>query len=68
MRPSTEPEPPVVRCEKGATPDVPAWPDLWLTEGSPWAITVLGILEEERRLRAEEHRCLDDLRDRGVIR
>jgi hypothetical protein len=31
-------------------------------------VQVLGVLTEERRLRAVERRCLADLRERGVIR
>lgn len=68
VRPSKEPEPPVVRCEKGATPDPPDWPVLWWLDGPAFAITVLGILTEERQLRAEEHRCLADHRRAGHIR
>jgi len=29
---------------------------------------VLGILDRERELRRAEHRCIDALRERGVIR
>lgn len=68
MRPSKEPEPPEIRCEQSATPDPDDWPDDWLRDGPPWAVALLGILTEERRLRAEEHRCLDEHRAKGHIR
>lgn len=68
MRPSSEPAPPEVHCEQGATPDVPAWPDNWLIDGPAWGIAVLGILTEERKLRGDEHQCLADHRAKGVIR
>ena len=68
VRPSSAPEPPEVRCEQGATPDVEAWPEDWLRDGPPWAIGVLGLLTEERRLRAIERGCLRELREAGVIR
>ena len=68
MRPSSAPAAPEVRCEQGPTPDPGDWPEDWLRDGPPWAVGVLGILTEERRLRAEEHRCLRELREAGVIR
>lgn len=72
MRPSVEQTPPEVRCEKSATPEVEATPIAtlkeWIERGPAWAVTVLGILTEERQLRSEEHRCLHDLRAQGVIR
>src|SRR5690606_31367262 len=68
VRPSNAPAPPVVACEQGLTPDVPDWPEDWLRDGPPWAVQVLGVLTEERRLRAVERRCLADLRERVVIR
>lgn len=68
MQPSSEPTPPQVHCEQASTPDVPAWPDNWLIDGPAWGIQVLGILTEERQLRGDEHHCLADLRDKGVIR
>lgn len=68
MRPSTEPEPPEVKCEQGATPDGPDWPDNWLIDGPAFAVAWLGIATEERRLRALEHRCLREHRGKGHIR
>lgn len=68
VRPSSAPEPPPVHCEQGPTPDLEPWPDNWLVDGPPWAIGVLGLLTEERQLRADEHRCLADLRKRGIIK
>lgn len=64
--------PPVVSCEQGSTPDVTPIPaadiETWVEQGPPWARAVLGILTEERRLRAEEHRCLREHREAGHIR
>ena len=68
VRPSNAPTPPTVQCEGPLTPKVQDWPEDWLRDGPPWAIGVLGILEEERRIRAEEHRCLEQHRQKGLIR
>jgi hypothetical protein len=68
VRPSIEREPQEVRCEKGKTPDGPDWPDNWLRDGAAFAIAWLGIATEERRLRAEEHRCIGEHRAKGHIR
>ena len=62
------PDPPRVDCTQGRTAQVPAWPTLWWWDGPPWAIQVLALLEEERRLRALEHQCLAQLKARRVIR
>jgi hypothetical protein len=40
----------------------------WYAQGAEWAIGVLGILQQERRLRAGEHECLAKLRESGAIR
>lgn len=56
------------RCLLPATPDLPDWPDDWLRDGPPFAIELLGILEEERVLRAAEHECIHRLRAAGLIR
>lgn len=68
MRPSSEPEPPQIKCEQGATPDGPEWPDNWLIDGPAFAVAWLGIATEERRLRALEHRCMREHRAKGHIR
>lgn len=68
MRPSSEPEPPEVKCEQAATTDGPDWPENWLIDGSAFAIAWLGIATEERRLRGIEHKCLSDHRAKGHIR
>jgi len=47
---------------------VPDWPEDWLSDGPEFAIRVLGILTEERRLEGIERDCLDQLRREGVIR
>lgn len=66
------PPPPIVACEQGKTPSVPAPPiattTQWLQEGPAWAVEVLGLLRQERAYRASEHECLSRLRERGVIR
>ena len=33
-----------------------------------WIVDVLGALDKVRGVRAEEHRCLDALQERGMIR
>lgn len=68
MRPSNAPEPPELKCEKGATPDGPDWPEDWLRDGAAFAVAWLGIATEERQLRAEEHRCIAEHRAKGHIR
>lgn len=65
VKPSPAPE---VRCQQARTAEVPPWPDDWLSDGPAFAIQVLGILTEERRLEAVERECLDRLRREGVIR
>jgi hypothetical protein len=68
-KPSTTlPPPPTVNCEQGATPLVSPPPRDWYAQGAEWAIGVLGILQQERRLRAGEHECLAKLRESGAIR
>lgn len=37
-------------------------------QASTWLVDVLGLLDKERALRAEEHRCLDEHEKRGVIK
>ena len=68
----TLPEPPIVACEQPATEPVADPPidttTSWLQDGPAWAAGVLGLLREERSLRAIEHDCLDRLRSDGVIR
>ena len=65
---ATLPTPPTVDCEEGATPLVSPPPRDWYEHGAEWAIGVLGILQQERRLRAGEHDCLAKLRESGAIR
>lgn len=40
----------------------------WLQDGPAWAVEVLGLLREERALRAQEHDCLSRLRSQSIIR
>lgn len=65
---SREPEPPLVKCEQGKTPDGPDWPEDWVKDGPAFAIAWLGIATEERQLRAIEHECLTNLRQSNVIK
>lgn len=62
----------MVDCQQGPTRAVPPAPTestaSWIQDGLAWAAGVLGILEEERALRREEHACIDELRRKGVIR
>lgn len=74
------PEPPQVRCQKQQGPLLTAQPaaDEWVAvkdgmatlseQAALWIVDVLGVLQTERGLRAEEHRCLDDHEKRGLIR
>lgn len=68
----TLPEPPIVACEQVGTGPVADPPidttTSWLQEGPAWAAGVLGLLRQERALRAVEHGCLAELRRGGVIR
>lgn len=44
-------------------------PEAWTLEGLSVALaSALGVLAEERRLRKAEHRCVQRLKDEGVIR
>ena len=65
MKPSPPPE---VQCEQARTAEIPDWPDDWLADGPEFAIRLLGIITEERRLERVERECLDALRKEGVIR
>lgn len=68
----TLPEPPIVACEQGATPNVKPPPiatkGQWLNDGPAWAVEVLGVLRQERAYRSAEHECLSRLRSQSVIR
>lgn len=33
-----------------------------------WIIEVLGVVDKQRAVRVEEHRCLDVLQEKGLIR
>jgi len=66
--PPEQPMPVRVDCQQHETADVPAWPSAWLIEGPAWGLQVLGILEEERKLRGEEQGCIFVLKAKGVIR
>lgn len=69
-----------MRCQKQQGPLLTAQPtaDEWVAvkgdkatlseQAALWIADVLGVLQTERGLRAEEHRCLDDHEKRGLIR
>lgn len=61
-------EAPRVDCTQQQTADTPAWPVLWWLDGPSFAITVLGILAQERDLRGREHACVQTHKDMGIIR
>lgn len=37
-------------------------------QAATWIVDVLGLLDKERTLRAEEHRCLDEHEAKGAIK
>lgn len=65
-----KPSPPPVlletKCDR-TTPlaDPPAWPDDFLINGSGFALQLLGIIREDRKLVANEQKCRDDLRGKA---
>lgn len=59
---------PRVDCTLQQTADTPAWPVLWWLGGPAFAIEVLGILTQERELRAREHACIAGHKAKGIIR
>lgn len=66
--PLSEPVAPRVDCQQPPSPDVPDWPDNWALQGPEFAITVLGLLTDERLARGHEHACLNRLKAAGQIR
>jgi len=76
--PATPLDPPRVSCKKETTGDTPKPPckDCWIDvqlgtlsrAASEWIVSVLGLLDKERALRGEEHRCLDDHEKKEIIR
>lgn len=72
-RPSPRPTPPLVTCDQ--TPAARQLPKVpWLRSaadlpnGDAWMAMAAGLYETEVTLRQLEHRCLQRLRDKGVIR
>ena len=70
---ATTPEPLIaqtlrVDCRLPDTAPVPAWPVMWWLDGPAYAIELLGVIEQERALRAAEHGCNESLRQEGLIR
>lgn len=64
----SEQEPARVDCRERAGQPVPPWPLLWFLMGPSYAIELLGLIEQDRTLRGNEHACLERLRGEGVIR
>lgn len=65
---STRPTPPpVVDCEAGPASLIPPLPDNPAAEAE-WIVTVLGLYEGEVVKRKAVRQCLQDLKDKGVIR
>lgn len=79
-KPVAEPTPPRVDCKQGAGSPLPPLPPAdqavtcsqvgcWLSEAmAKWIAATFGVVDEERRLRAAEHACLDKHEREGLIR
>lgn len=59
---------PRVDCRQHDTAPAPDWPVLWWFDGPSYAIRLLGLITEERALRGKEHDCIEQLRQKGLIR
>lgn len=71
---------PTVDCKQPATPPIamPPCAACWVTpvngvaqlsqQAASWIVELLGTVDKERALRAEEHRCLDEHEARGIIK
>lgn len=68
-KPLPPPEPPAVKCDKASPPrtEPPEWPDNFVVTGAAYAMQLLGIIREDRKLEANESKCMGDLRGKGVI-
>lgn len=64
--PTPPPAPPRIDCQAGPAALLPPIPPL--VEMDVWAAAVIGIYQGEVTKRQAEHACLDQLRDKGVIR
>ncbi|MEO5811533.1 MAG: hypothetical protein ABIU96_03855 [Rhodanobacter sp.] len=65
--------PPLVTCDQTPPPaQLPAIPPLItlldLAPTDAWILTVIGLYQVEVTIRQGEHRCLRELRSKGVIR
>jgi predicted small lipoprotein YifL len=60
--------PPEIACQVARTAEIPDWPDDFLLDGPEFAIRLIGVIVEERRLEQVELDCLAELRAAGVIR
>lgn len=49
---------PVQQCIQTRTANIPDWPSDWVAEGASFAIRLLGIITEDRKLTVKEHGCL----------
>jgi hypothetical protein len=76
-RPSIEPTAPEIHCKQPATPPISKAPreEDWVDQfgqlsevAANWISELLGTVNQERKFRDIEHRCLDDHEKRGDIR
>ena len=67
---TVKPLPPLVDCTLPMTAQIPDWPtaDRWVAEGKAYAVTLLGIVTDDRITHAQEGDCLGKLRKAGLIR
>ena len=67
---TVKPQPPLVDCTLPMTAQIPDWPtaDRWVAEGKAYAVTLLGIVTDDRITHAQEGDCLGKLRKAGLIR
>ena len=65
IKPDNVPTPPRVSCNAGPAATIPPIPPL--AEMDEWAVRTMGVFEREVRKRAAEHKCIDDLKARGVL-
>ena len=70
MPATVKPQPPLVDCALPMTAQIPDWPtaDRWAAEGKAYAVTLLGVIADDRITHAQEGDCLGKLRKSGLIR
>lgn len=62
-----KPQPPLVSCTL-TLGDIPDWPSDWATNGTIYAVQLLGIITDDRIVHRKEGECLDKLRKAQLIR